>query len=111
MKTNRFAFWMCDKIARKIPTLKTSSTSIPKIAQNFVVTSALSLWRYKWITPYIKTYCWYNIIQSNNIQMGKNLVTTWSMLAKGVRSYQIYYQLHDLCQLTNTKLVFSKSAF
>ena len=38
--------------------------------------------------------------------MGKNLAATWSMLIKGVRSCQIYYQLLDLCHLKNTKLVF-----
>ena len=37
MKRKRFAFWICHKIVR-IPTLKTSSTSIRKIAQNFVIT-------------------------------------------------------------------------
>ena len=38
MKRNRFALWICNEIVRKIPTLKTSSTSIRKIAQNFVIT-------------------------------------------------------------------------
>ena len=32
------AFWICDKIVRKIPTHKTSSISIRKIAQKFVIT-------------------------------------------------------------------------
>ena len=38
--------------------------------------------------------------------MGKNLAAAWFMLINGVRSCQIYYQLLDLCHLTNTKLVF-----
>ena len=38
--------------------------------------------------------------------MGKNLVATWSMLIKGVRSCQVYYQLLDLYHLKNIKLVF-----
>ena len=43
--------------------------------------------------------------------MGKNLAATWSMLIKGVRFCQIYYQLLDLCHLENTKLVFFEDLF
>ena len=38
--------------------------------------------------------------------MGKKVAATWSVMIKGVRFYQIYYQLLDLCYLRNTKLVF-----
>ena len=110
VKRKRFVFWFCghQKYQKHLSSQNTIHNH-PQHSPKFCNLSSFLCGRHKYITPYFKTYCYYSIVQRNNMQMGKNLVVTCSKLIKLVRSYQISYLLLDLYPLTNNKLVFFQS--
>ena len=108
VKRERSAFWICGlQECQKNPpfqnTMHNHLQNCPKFCDH---PSIFLCSRHKWITPYVKICCYYNIVQCTNMQMGKTLAATCSKLVKWARSYQISYLFLDLCHLTSTEHVF-----
>ena len=109
MKRKWFAFWICgcQECQKNLSSQKTIHNHLqnsPKICDH---SSHFLCGRLKWITPYAKTCCQYNIILFKATIW--KWVKTWRLLAqvdKTSNILSIFLQTFDFCHLTNTKLVF-----
>ena len=95
-----YVFLTCERLRRQEnpPSQNTIHNSLQNCFMNCFIA--------KQTTPYVKTYCWYYIVEHYNMQMGKNSGATCSKLIKWVKSYQVSHLLLDLRYMTRTKLFF-----
>ena len=101
MKRKRF--WFLDLWKSRVSEKSLLPKNCPEVCDHLF---PFPFERHEWITPYVKTYCQYNIVQHSNIQMSKNLAATGSKSIKWKKSNQISYLLLNLCHLTKIELVF-----